>query len=95
MDIKNNQRGFGAVEAILIVIIIGIVGGAGWYVLKSSKNISQKNDRTVTATTAAAAMAFMPTAALPTAAMVTAVPARGCMRLSPASVMEKPARARL
>jgi hypothetical protein len=30
--LKNNQTGFSAVEAFLILIIIAIVGGTGWYV---------------------------------------------------------------
>lgn len=33
--LRKNQSGFGAIEAILIVVIVGIIGGAGWYVWKS------------------------------------------------------------
>lgn len=29
---KLNQKGFGAVEAILTMVIIGLIGGTGWYV---------------------------------------------------------------
>lgn len=34
---KNNS-GFAALEALLILIIVTIIGGTGWYVLKSKNN---------------------------------------------------------
>jgi hypothetical protein len=46
MVIKNNQSGFGAVEALLVVVIFGIIGGAGWYVMKTNKNIDAINNKT-------------------------------------------------
>ncbi len=30
----NNQKGFGLVEAVLIVVVVGLIGGAGWYILR-------------------------------------------------------------
>lgn len=39
---KNiNQTGFGAVEAVLVTIIIGIIAGAGWFVYQS-QNINKQ-----------------------------------------------------
>lgn len=36
---KNNQKGFGAVEALVIVLILGLIGFGGWYIWhKSQKN---------------------------------------------------------
>jgi uncharacterized protein (UPF0333 family) len=38
--VKLNQRAFSTVEALLIVIIIAIVGGTGYYVYNANKNVS-------------------------------------------------------
>jgi hypothetical protein len=35
---KKNQYGFSAVEASLILVIVGIIGGTGWYVWHSQSN---------------------------------------------------------
>lgn len=35
--VKTNQRGFAAIEAILIVIIVAVVGGTGYYVYHANK----------------------------------------------------------
>jgi hypothetical protein len=35
---KNNQKGFGLVETLLILVIIGLVGFVGWYVWDSKSN---------------------------------------------------------
>ncbi len=40
----KNQKGFGAVEALLILVIVGIIGGAGWYVFQSQKKTNQSLD---------------------------------------------------
>ena len=37
---KHNQKGFGALEGVLILVIIGIVGFAGWDVYASPKKTS-------------------------------------------------------
>lgn len=34
---KLNAKGFGALEAVLMVVILGIIGGAGYYVYNSQK----------------------------------------------------------
>lgn len=44
---KNNQKGFGAVEALIIVVIVGLVGFGGWYVWNAraetdTQTVSQK-----------------------------------------------------
>ena len=46
---KDNQDGFGAVESLLIALIIGIIGLAGWYVLKS-KDDADKNPKASSST---------------------------------------------
>ena len=38
MSKTNNQSGFSAVEALLILIVVGILGFTGWYVLKAKSN---------------------------------------------------------
>lgn len=35
---KLNQKGFGVVEGLLIFVIVGIVGGTGYYVYKNNQN---------------------------------------------------------
>jgi competence protein ComGC len=35
---NKSQKGFGAVELLLILIIVGMLGGIGWYVYSSNKN---------------------------------------------------------
>ena len=37
-SLKKNQSGFGAIEAILLVVIAAALVGVGWYVLKAKKN---------------------------------------------------------
>lgn len=43
----KNQKGFAAVEAILIVIIIAMIGGVIWYVIKQNKDVSEPTNSTV------------------------------------------------
>lgn len=38
------QKGFAALEAILILTVIGTIGGAGWYVLNSKDKIAKTYD---------------------------------------------------
>jgi hypothetical protein len=35
---KLNQKGFGAVEVLLLVVVIGLIAGAGYYVWNAKKN---------------------------------------------------------
>lgn len=41
---KINQKGFGAVEVIIVLVVVGLIGGAGWYVWQKNKD----NDSTKT-----------------------------------------------
>lgn len=41
---KLNNKGFGAIEVILIVVIIGLIGGAGYYVYNSQKKTNTALD---------------------------------------------------
>lgn len=52
MSLKSNQKGFGAVEVLLVLILIGILGGVGFYVYNSNKKSNQKADTTSTASKA-------------------------------------------
>jgi hypothetical protein len=42
---NSNEKGFAAVEAIIIVIIVGLISGTGWYVY--SKSDSKKANNTI------------------------------------------------
>lgn len=43
---KLGRRGFSAVELILIVAVVGVIGGAGYYVFSRQSNESAKEDNT-------------------------------------------------
>ncbi len=43
---KHNQKGFGAVEVIIVIIILGLVGGVGWYVFSKNKDSSEPSSST-------------------------------------------------
>lgn len=43
---KLNKKGFGAVEMLLIILLLGLIGGVGWYVWK------QRSDKQTSSTTA-------------------------------------------
>jgi Tfp pilus assembly protein PilE len=42
----RNQNGFSAIEALLIVIILGMLGGVGYYVYNSQKQIDKAYSQT-------------------------------------------------
>ena len=46
---KKNQKGFGVVEALIVLAVIGLLGGAGWYVMKKNKAQSKSTGTTSTA----------------------------------------------
>src|SRR4051812_2710121 len=46
MKLPKNQRGFSAVEAILILVIISILGFAGWFVYNAQKSTNKALDDT-------------------------------------------------
>jgi hypothetical protein len=43
---KKLQEGFSAVEGLLIVIIVGMLGGVGWYVWHSQKQVDKTYSQT-------------------------------------------------
>jgi hypothetical protein len=40
---NNNQKGFSAVEAVIVLIIIGLIGFGGWYVWHSKVNTAKNS----------------------------------------------------
>lgn len=47
MKIKKNENGFGLVEVLLVILIIGLIGGAGYYIYNSKQNENDKSQLTV------------------------------------------------
>ncbi|HMS23996.1 MAG TPA: hypothetical protein PKB09_04285 [Candidatus Saccharibacteria bacterium] len=47
---KLNQSGFGTIEAVIVVVVVALIGAAGWYV------VSMKNKETDTTTEKSAAV---------------------------------------
>lgn len=43
---KKNSNGFGALEGLLVIVLVGIIGFAGWYVW----NAKESTDKTIAAT---------------------------------------------
>jgi type II secretory pathway component PulJ len=43
--LQENPKGFSAIEALLILVIVAIIGGTGWYIWHSRSN----TDKTLTA----------------------------------------------
>ncbi len=41
---KKNQNGFSAVEGLLILVIVGLLGGVGWYVWQNKQDDSSKTN---------------------------------------------------
>ncbi len=64
---KNSQKGFAVLEGLLILVIIGIIGGTGWYVIHSKNQTDQtltaaaSTNQTPTAKTTAKKSATTPT----------------------------------
>lgn len=46
MSLKNNQKGFGLVEGLLVVVALGIIGGAGYYVYHANKSTNESLNNT-------------------------------------------------
>lgn len=44
---KKNQKGFTLVEGLLVVIVIAVVAGVGFYVYSANKNNNKKDDTAV------------------------------------------------
>jgi|GEM_PF-2172500 len=66
---KLSQKGFSAVEAILIVVIVAIVGGTGYYVYHANKsannNLKAADQETTTTSTSASLVATITKSKLP------------------------------
>jgi|SRR3989344_4659966 len=60
--IEIDQSGFGVVELVLVFIIVGIVSGAGWYILKSKQNANNSYNSAASASTVAKSTAKKKTA---------------------------------
>ncbi len=82
--LDKNQSGFGAIEVILVIFIIAILGGVGWYVLKAKKNTTTNynnaaNSQTVT----------KPATTTPTAKTYTAKDAASLVQKAYDSILAK------
>lgn len=40
---KNNQKGFSAIELMLLIVVVALVGGVGWYVWNQGSDIAQQD----------------------------------------------------
>jgi len=62
INLKKNESGFGAIEAILVVVIVAAIAGVGWYVWKAKKNTlaTYNGTASVSATTKPAAQTSNP-----------------------------------
>lgn len=61
----KNQRGFAALEAVLILIIIVIIGGVVWYVIKQNKDTAGPGASTVSKTEKEPIEEYKPTSTVP------------------------------
>ncbi|OGL39984.1 hypothetical protein A3J32_03040 [Candidatus Saccharibacteria bacterium RIFCSPLOWO2_02_FULL_46_7] len=50
VDMKKNQSGFSVVEGLLILVIVALLGGAGWYAYNAS-NKADESSSTITSPT--------------------------------------------
>lgn len=46
--LRNNRLGFGAIEALIILVIIGLLAGAGWYVYSRQNKAEEPQESTET-----------------------------------------------
>lgn len=44
MNIRKNEKGFSVVEILIFIVVVGLIGGAGWYVWQKQSN--KQTDRT-------------------------------------------------
>ena len=44
----KNQRGFGAIEVLLVIVVVGLVGFGGWYVWHHSKTNTPTYGQSIT-----------------------------------------------
>lgn len=43
---RTNQKGFSVVEILIVVVVVGLIGGAGWYVTKARNNTVKDSAKT-------------------------------------------------
>ena len=58
--LRNNEKGFGAVEGLLIVVIVVLIGVVGWFVYKNHNKTTNNTTTSNTATTAPTKTASTP-----------------------------------
>lgn len=46
MTLQINQRGFGVIEVVGVIVILGLIGGGGYYVYQNQKDDSPKAQST-------------------------------------------------
>lgn len=51
--VQTKQGGFAVVEAVLVLVIVGLLAGTGYWVVSQRKKINNLNNSTVSDTTAA------------------------------------------
>ena len=73
---KNNQKGFSAIETVLVLVIVGLVAFIAWYVFKSS------SDTDTTLSTAANTQTEVPKTTANTAVVVTKTDTQGTKYLA-------------
>jgi len=47
---KANQEGFSVVEIVLVLVVVGLIGAAGWFVWQSNNKTSNKSTDTIQST---------------------------------------------
>lgn len=52
MTLHQNQKGFGIIEGLLIIVVISIIGGAGYYVYQANKATNESLNNTGNSETA-------------------------------------------
>lgn len=43
MNIRKNEKGFSVVEILIVIVVVGLIGGAGWYVWQKQNNKQTDN----------------------------------------------------
>lgn len=59
---KENQKGFGVVEGLLILVIVGLIGFTGWYVWHIKQNTDKINNKAAAVAASTAAQSTKKTA---------------------------------
>lgn len=61
----KNQRGFAALEAVLILIIVAMIGGVVWYVVKQNQDKAEPKASTISETEKKPVEEYKPTTTVP------------------------------